>query len=54
MSVPYQDPNRPRSPEWIAGLAWWRSLSDQRRLSLRREGLTSCSRIVGYHARGGR
>jgi len=44
----YQSPSRPRTPDWIAGLAWWRSLDDAERLRLRRKGLRSCGRIVEY------
>jgi hypothetical protein len=52
--IRYEAPHRPQSPTWTAGLAWWRSLDESRQLKLRRGGLRSCVRIVGYWARGGR
>lgn len=47
----YYQPNR-RPPEWINGLAAWKALPPERRLELRRKGLTSCARIVDAYRRG--
>lgn len=51
----YQRPARPRTPDWLAAMDWWRDLGQRRRLELRQSmGLRSCGAIVEYHARGGR
>jgi hypothetical protein len=45
----YESPSRPRSAEWTAAMAWWRSLDQSLRLNLlRQRGLRSCVAIVAY------